>query len=91
MKAGGGREPEGNANVDDDEEEEAATGKPVLELSIGLYRQNIHTYLHADTHNHAQTHPREPGKCVHVYFVLKHCDSHIHTDKHTHVHTLLPR
>lgn len=76
MKAGGGREPEGNANVDDEEEEEAATGKPVLQLSVGLYRQiftHIYTQAHTAMHKHT---PGDPGKCVHVYFVLKQCDSH---------------
>lgn len=53
MKAWGGREPEGN--VDDDEEEEAATGKPALAL---CRRISTHIYTRAHTTMHKRT-PRE--------------------------------
>lgn len=80
---GEGGEPEGNEKADDDEEE-AATGKPVLELSVGLYRQiSTHIYTQAHTQPCTNTPQGKPGKCVHVYFALKHSVSHIRTNTHT--------
>lgn len=70
MSAGGGRESEGNGNMDDDEEEEAAIREPGLELTVGLYRQistHIYTQAHTTVHKHTLG---SLEKCVHVYETL---------------------
>lgn len=51
MKAGGGRTPEGNWNIGNDEEEWAAVGKPVLRLGLSF----THIYVLANTCMHKHT------------------------------------
>lgn len=70
---------DGKADHDDDvEEEEAATGTPVLELNVGHYRQ-ITRFIYTKAHTIMHKHTLESAHVFFFFFLLQLCDSDTHT------------